>query len=442
MTEAEIASLGPEFTRYLESYRPYFATADGFDHLRVYGRGLISDLERKSVEPMALAAGCAVRTLQEFLTFHAWDQDAVRDKLQRRVVARDLPAPGASPDAVGVVGLVDETSAVKKGTKTPGVQRQWCGEAGKTENCIVTVHLGCVHGDFKALLDADLYLPQSWSEDRERCQAAGIPETVVYRPKWLIALAQIRRALANGVRFDWLTFDEGYGGKNPFLFALDALGQHWIGEVPKNFPCWPTLPKYHSSQAPFAARRADNVVRYSPVFRPKKWKRVKLLRQTVGPQVWRARAARVHLVQDGVPTARKYWLIVAENEATGEVKYFVSNAPPRTNLKLLLKVAFRRWHVEHAFRVVKSQIGFTHYEGRKYRGLLRHQILCLVMLLFLAEQTRRLRGTPSMGEKHLGEKLLPEAGGEKAGTHAGAGGQGLPRPVPPLAEPSPRPTRP
>jgi len=440
MTEEEIASLGPEFTSYLEGYRPYFATRDGFDHLRVYSRGLISDLERKSVEPMALAAGCAVRTLQEFLTFHAWDQDAVRAKLQRRVATRDVPAPGEPHDAVGVVGLVDETSAVKKGKKTPGVQRQWCGEVGKTENCLVTVHLGCVHGDFKALLDADLYLPQAWNEDRVRCREAGIPDTLVYRPKWQIALEQIRRAMGQGLRFDWITFDEGYGGKNPFLFELDALGQHWIGEVPKNFLCWPTLPAYHSGQAPFAAKRADNVVRYSPVFRHKKWQQVRLRRQTLGPQVWRAKAARVHLVRDGRPTARKYWLIVAVNEATGEVKYFVSNAPPKTTLKLQLRVAFRRWNVEHAFRVVKSQIGFTHYEGRTYRGLQRHMVLCLVMLLFLAEQTRRLRGENAAGE--TSGKPPTVAGGKKSGADAGASGDGLPRPVPPLAEPTPRPRRP
>ncbi len=397
MTEEQIAGLGPQFTAYLENFRPYFATKGGFAHLRVYTRGLLSDIKRKSVEPIALAAGCAVRTLQEFLTFHTWDQDAIRDRLQRRIVARHLPAPGtAKPDSLGVIGIVDETSAVKKGTETPGVQRQWCGTLGKTENCIVTVHLGCVRDNFKTLIDSDLYLPENWNADRKRCRDAGIPDTLVYRPKYAIAAEQIRRAIGNGIRLDWVVFDEGYGGKNPFLFGLDALGLHWIGEVPKNFLCWPTLPQYHSPQTPFAPKRADNVARHSPAFRrPKRWRRIRIPHQTERPEHWLAKAARVHLVQDGCPTERKYWLIVAKNEKTGEVKYFVSNAPPKTSLKRMLLVAFQRWNVEHAFRVAKTEIGFAHYEGRKYKGLMRHTILCMMMMLFLAEQTTRLRGEKS-----------------------------------------------
>jgi SRSO17 transposase len=395
VTEEQIAGLAPQFTSYLNGFRPYFATKDGFAHLGVYTRGLISDLKRKSVEPIALAAGCAVRTLQEFLTFHAWDQDAVRDKLQRRVIAGHLPAPGVDRHRLGVIGIVDETSSVKKGTKTPGVQRQWCGTVGKTENGLVTVHLGCLYDQFKTLIDSDLYLPKGWSEDRDRCREAGIPDTLVYRPKWQIALEQIRRAMGNGIRFDWIVFDEGYGGKNPFLFELDALGLHWIGEVPKNFLCWPTLPKYHSLQAPFAAKRADNAATHSPRFRKRKWRRIAIPHQTEQAEVWLAKAARVYLVKDGNPTPRKYWLIVARNQKTGETKYFVSNAPHKTSLEILLLVGFRRWNVEHAFRVAKSEIGFSHYEGRKYKGLMRHMVLCMMVMLFLAEQTQRLRGEKS-----------------------------------------------
>ena len=414
MTEQQIAELAPEFNAYLKTFRPYFATAAGFAHLGTYARGLISDLERKSVEPIALAGGCAVRTLQEFLTWHRWDQQAVRDKLQRRIVACHMPAPGTPHDSLGVIGLVDETSTVKKGTETPGVQRQYCGAVGKVENCVVTVHLGYLHGRFKALIDADLYLPTSWADDRERCRNVDIPDTLDHRPKWRIALDQIAHALGNGVHFDWIVFDEGYGGKPGFLFGLDALGLHGIGEVPKNFPCWPTLPAYRSAQAPFAAKRVDNAACRGKPFRKKKWRTITLPHQTEGPAIWRAKAGLVHLSKDGLPTERKYWLIVAKNEKTGEAKYFVSNAPPKTALKRLLRVAFRRWHVEHAFRVAKSEIGFTHYEGRNYLGLMRHLILCQLVMLFVAEQTDRLRG-------------------EKSRDHHGADGPGAERDLPPLA---------
>jgi SRSO17 transposase len=397
MTEDQIAGLGPAFTQYLDSFRKCFTRQPTFGHLRTYCRGLLSDLARKSVEPMALAAGCAVRTLQEFLTHHAWDQDALLQRLQRRIVIEHLPAPGErAVDDLGVIGLIDETSVPKKGDKTPGVQRQYCGARGKIENCIVSVHLAIKYGAFLAMLDSDLFLPEkSWDLDRQRCQDAHVPEDITYRSKWLIALEQIKRAVANGVRFDWLVFDEWYGGKPEFLFLLEEMGSHYVGEVPANFMCWPSLPKYHSLQAPFVAKRVDHAVTHGKPFRGQKWQTVQLIRQTLSPQTWKIKAAQVHLQREGQPTDRTYWLIVARNLETAEVKYFVSNAPPQTALAKLLKVAFSRWNVEHAFRLVKTEIGFSHFEGRSWLGLLRHMILCQAVMLFVAEQTTRLRGEKS-----------------------------------------------
>lgn len=394
MTADQLSALGPAFTEYLRGFRPCFVNANTFKHLNTYCRGLLSDLARKSVEPIALAAGAAVRTLQEFLTHHTWDQDDMLARLQRRIVNEHLPAPGETPDdELGVVGLIDETSVAKKGDKTPGVQRQYCGSQGKVENCIVSVHLAVKHGSFLAVLDSDLYLPDaSWDQDRPRCAAAHIPDTIAYRAKWVMALEQIERAVANGVRFDWLTFDEGYGGKPEFLFQLEERGIHYCCEVPTNLMCWPTFPTYDSLQRPFAAKRADNAVLWGKPFRGQPWQTVTLARQTMAPQVWKVRAGQVHLQRDGKPTDRTYWLIVARNVASGEIKYFVSNAPPKTALLTLLKVAFSRWNVEHAFRLVKTEIGFGHFEGRSWPGLLRHMILCQVAMLFVAEQTTRLRG--------------------------------------------------
>lgn len=405
MTAQEIASLGPAFTEYLRDLRPCFVTKNTFAHLGTYCRGLLSDLPRKSVEPIALAAGCAVRTLQEFLTYHVWDQDALLGRLQRRIVAEHLPPPGRmKADALGVVGLIDETSVPKKGKKTPGVQRQYCGAKGKVENCIVSVHLALKHGRFLSVLDSDLFLPeQSWDLDRQRCKDAHVPDHVTYRPKWVIALEQIDRATANGVRFDWLTFDEWYGGKPEFLLLLEERGLNYVCEVPANFLCWPTLPKYHSPQRPFAAKRVDNATTWGKPFVSQQCKTFRLSRETLPPQTWKVKAAQVHLQRDGRPTARAYWLIVARNTDTGEIKYFVSNAPPKTALRTLLRVAFCRWNVEHAFRLAKTEIGFSHFEGRHWLGLLRHMILCQLVLLFVAEQTDRLRG----------EKPAPDHGADR-----------------------------
>jgi SRSO17 transposase len=143
MTDEQVAALGPAFTEYLGCFRSCFLTKNTFAHLGTYCRGLISDLARKSVEPMALAAGAAVRTLQEFLTHHRWDHDGLLARLQRRIVERHLPPPGQPPaDGVGTVGLIDETSVAKKGDKTPGVQRQYCGALGKVEHCTMSpLHL-------------------------------------------------------------------------------------------------------------------------------------------------------------------------------------------------------------------------------------------------------------------------------------------------------------
>lgn len=412
MTVEQVAALGPAFTDYLRCFRPCFVTKNTFTHLGAYGRGLLSDLPRKSVEPIALAAGCAVRTLQEFLTHHVWDEGRMRDELQRRVVRDHLPAPGAGrpTGGLGTVGWIDETSVPKKGDKTPGVQRQYCGASGKIDNCVVTVHLACRCGAFTTMLDNDLFLPETtWDADRGRCRAAHVPDDVVYRSKWRIALEQVDRALANGVRFDWLTFDEWYGGKPGFLDGLGARGLLYVCEVPANLPCFASRPKYKSPQRPFAPKRVDSAGKFSKPFKGKPWKTVKLARKTLGDQVWEVRAAQVYLARDGRPTDRTYWLIVARSVATGEVKYFVSNAPPRTALLTLMKVAFTRAGVEHVFRLAKTEVGFGHFEGRNYQGLMRHMTLCQLVLLFAAEQTDRLRG-----EKPRGDNRADGAGVEHA----------------------------
>ena len=360
MTEQEIRDVGPAFASYLRGFEAHFAQGRSVEHFRDFCRGLLSDAPRKSVEPLALNAGIAVRTLQFFLSRGVWDQAGVRDTLQRRLAAA---LPGVPDDGLGTIGLLDETSAVKKGDQTPGVQRQYCGAVGKVENCIVTVHLGVARGRFKALLDADLFLPQAWADDRDRCQHAGIPDTLRHRPKWEIGLEQLGRARGHGLRFDWLTFDEGYGKTPAFLALLDVVDQDYVGEVPVNFSC-----RVGRRERRY---RADQVLT-SGAARGQTWRRFRLQRQTEAPQVWEAKIVPIRLNR---PSPASHRLIVARNVETGEVKYFVTNAPRRVGLERLLRVAFSRWHVEHCFRVVKTEIGLTHYEGRCYTGLLRHLIL-------------------------------------------------------------------
>jgi SRSO17 transposase len=390
MTPEQIEALGPAFADYLDQFLFCCGYTQTFCLLQFYCRGLLSDLRRKTCEPLALYAGVAVRTLQEFLKDHVWSYPQVRDVLQHHVA----DTLRQQPDDLGTLGLIDETGVVKKGTTTPGVQRQRCGEVGKQENCIVTVHLGVVRGRYKTLIDADLFLPESWDQDRRRCRAAGIPDDVVHRPKWQLALAQLDRARANGITLDWLTFDEEYGKVPDFLTGLDDRHLRGVGEVPKSFHC--SVARLPSGRS---AGRADQLVRQHPAFRRQAWRRFCLRHQTEAAVVWEAKAAQVW---DSGGGPRTYWLIWARNPATREEKYFVSNAPAGTALERLLRVGFSRWNVEHCFRVSKGAVGFRDFQGRNYVALLRHLTLCLVTLTFAAGQAERLRGEKSGADRGAG----------------------------------------
>jgi SRSO17 transposase len=374
MTEQEIARLGPAFASYLGRFRDCFLQKRTMAHFDTYCRGLLSELPRKSVEPIALASGTAVRTLQEFLVTGRWDHERARTRLQTDLAAAVAAMPA---DALGTIGVLDETSCQKWGDHTPGVQRQYLGCVGKIDNGIVTVHVGVSRGRLQALLDADLYVPESWDADRERCRAAGVPDDVRYRPKWRIALDQLVRLSGNGLRFDWLVFDEGYGAAVPFLRILSLVGQRFVAEVPVHFVVRKRLAG--------VARRADARLTAADA---KAGRRYRLVHQTVRHSVWRAVDAVVWAA------GQKQRLIVAINEATAEVKYFLTNALTGP-LARVLAVAFRRWTVEHAFRLGKQEAGLLHFEGRDYIGLTRHLVLALVVLGFVATHTERLRGEKS-----------------------------------------------
>jgi len=408
MDAQQIRQLGPKLDRFLKRFDDCFARKDTRAHLGVYVRGQLSDLPEKSVEPIALEAGVAPRTLQEFLSQLKWDENRMRDRLQQIVLAEQ-----AGPNSIGIF---DETSDPKKGDKTPGVQKQWCGRLGKTENCMVSVHLGFAQEDFHCLLDGELFLPESWDQDRDRCREAGIPDDVVYRPKWRIALELFDRAVANGVCFDWLTFDEGYGGKPEFLRELAAREQLYVAEVPRSLTGWLQPPRvvtrpYHrhrrgrgrsvprlaSGSRP--ARRVDELLN-DPALRDQPWQRWRVKDGNQGPVVWECK--RVFLTvkdENGLPGARLHLVIARNVLDPAELKFFISNAPPQTRVGTLLLVAFSRWHVERCFEDQKSEIGLDQYEGRRYLGLKRHLVVSAVSYLFLAQVREDWRGEKSRADR-------------------------------------------
>jgi len=379
-------------TRFLGEFKRCVKAQYNRAHLRTYVEGQISDLPRKSVEPIALAADVAPRTLQEFVGRHHWDEGAVRGRVQR-VVMRDHGDPNA-------IALIDETSFIKKGDKTAGVQRQYCGASGKTDNCVVTVHLGYAAGDFHALLDGDLYLPeQTWDADRERCREAGIPDEVTYRPKWQIALDLLDRAMANKVRFKYLVADEGYGRVDAFRAGVDARGLIYVVETDRKQLGW--TPRALDMIAP-PARRVDQLwKRGGP-----SWVLFHIKNTGNGPVVWEVRATRFFPCEQKDP-GKECWLFVARNVMDGELKYFLSNAPADTPLEVLLHVAFSRWHIERVFEDGKGEIGMDHFEVRQYRAIQRHLVLSMLSFLFLVCETQRLQKKRSMDH-------LPGAGGRRS----------------------------
>lgn len=413
----QLRKLKPALKKFLDRFEDCFPRKDTRAHLPVYIRGQLSDIPEKSVEPIALNAGVPVRTLQEFLSQHRWDHGLARDRLQ--AIVRD---EHAGPHAVGIF---DETSDVKKGDKTPGVQRQWCGAVGKKENCIVTVHLAYARDGFHCLLDGELFLPECWSEDRDRCREAGIPEDMVYRPKWKIALELYDRAVANGLHFDWLTFDEGYGGKPELLRELSARSQRFVAEVPRNFMGWIDPPRvvdrpYHrhgrgrgrkvprlASGSPPSCR--VDAMRNRAGFRDQPWVRWRVKDGERGPMVWEVKHLRFSPVGEGGLPGEPMHLVVARDVLNPEeLKFFVSHAAAEMSVQVLLRVAFSRWRVERCFEDQKSEIGLDQYEGRRYRGLKRHLLLSSISYLFLS----RIR--QGFGGEKWGADRVP-------GPHGGGG---------------------
>lgn len=405
MDAEQIRRLRPELTGFLNRFDDCFSREGTRAHLPVYVQGQLSSLPEKSVEPIAIEAGVAPRTLQEFLSQLKWDHERMRDRLQA-IVAREHAGPHS-------IGIIDETSFVKKGHKTPGVQRQWCGTVGKTENCIVTVHLNYSRDDFHCLLDGELYLPESWNNDRERCREAGIPDTVSYRPKWQIALELYDHARSNGVEFEWLTFDEGYGGKPAFWTALCEREQQFVAEVPRSLTGWLKAPRvvtraYHRRGRPRAlphlavgsprARSVEQLLN-DAALRDQPWQRWRVKDTTKGPMVWECKHVLFYpKADDGFPSEPMHLIVARDVLNPDELKFFISNAPPQTSVGTLLKVAFSRWRVERCFEDQKGEVGLDHYEGRRYVGLKRHLAISAVSYLFLARVRQEQRGGKSTAD--------------------------------------------
>jgi SRSO17 transposase len=362
----------------------------------VYLKGLILPGERKSVEPMAARVAPAdTQQLHHFVSTSPWATAPLEDEL---VKAADRLVGG--PEAVLVV---DDTALVKQGRCSVGVKRQYCGQLGKRANCQSLVSLTLARAEVPVCVGLRLFLPEDWCGDAARRAAAGVPEAVGYRPKWRIALDEIDRVLAAGGRFGCVLADAEYGKAAEFRQALSERNLPWaVGILPtqKVYPADVTLS--------YPARKATGRPRKHPVpsaasvgaaelleARPELFRSIAWRIGTKGPLQARFAALRVR-VADGPVVARAQHLpgeeawLVGEHRTTGERKYYLTNHPADAPLEVLAALIKARWICEQMHQQLKEELGLDHFEGRSWRGLHHHVLLCQLAFAFL--QHLRLGG--------------------------------------------------
>jgi SRSO17 transposase len=327
---------------------------------RAYVTGLLSGIERKNCWWLAEHAGLAgPQAMQRLVRSARWDADEVRDEVRRYVIDRLGGDDG--------VLIVDETGFVKKGPCSAGVQRQYTGTAGRIENAQVGVFLAYASARGRALIDRRLYLPKNtWLADRERCQAAGVPEGALFATKPALAAQMITSALAAGVPAAWASGDEVYG-QDPHLRAV--LEEAQIGYV---------LTIAGNRRAHFNGADVP-VADITTAAAPRHWHRYSAGAGAKGPRYYDWAWTPIDPHADG-----HRWLLIRRHPTTGELAYYRCYAPRPVPLLALVRVAGIRWSIEETFQTAKGQVGLDHYQVRTWTGWHRHVTLAMLALAFLA----------------------------------------------------------
>jgi SRSO17 transposase len=349
-----------------------FARAEPRARVREYVSGLVAGLERKNGWTLAERAGeVSPDGMQRLLRRADWDIGGVRDDVRDYVVEH-------LGDRDGVL-IADETGFIKKGTKSAGVQRQYSGTAGRTENCQVGTFLAyaSVHGH--ALIDRELYLPASWAQDRDRCRAAGIPDEVECVTKPRQAQLMIARAIAAGVPFAWFTADEAYGqAKYLQAWLVDQDVSHVVA-----------IRRSDTFTMPAGEQRADALTAALPA---RAWQRLSAGAGAHGPREhdW----ARL-LIRAGRP-GRGHWLLARRSLSDPtDIAYYACYGPRRSTLVDLAWIAGSRWHIEECFQQAKGEAGLDHYQVRSWRAWYAHITLSMLALAWLAgARARAAKGEP------------------------------------------------
>jgi SRSO17 transposase len=362
-----------------ERIRPRFGRIEPRRRALGYLQGLLGVLERKNSWWLAEQAGeLTPDGMQRLLNGAGWDADGVRDDL-REYVVEHLGDPAA-------VLVLDETGFLKKGTHSAGVARQYTGTAGRIENAQVGVFLADASLAGVALIDRDLYLPKVWTDDRERCRAAGIGDQVAFQTKPQLAQAMLQRAVAARVPFNWVTGDSVYGGDRRLRVWLEQHAIPHVLAVKRTEPLL-TMTDRGPGQVPAEQLLAE--------VEPEQWLRLNAADGSKGKRLYDW--VRVPLWRLGWPANVGFWLLARRSISDPtDLAFYVCFAPAATSLATLVRVAGCRWRVEEAFEQAKGEVGLDHYQVRQYGAWYRHITLAMAAHAFLAV-TRAQLTDPSAG---------------------------------------------
>ncbi|MEU6401138.1 IS701 family transposase [Streptomyces cinnamoneus] len=327
-----------------------------------YMRGLIAPLERKNGWTLAERAGDRLPVgMQRLLGEADWDADKVRDDVRDYVV-----------ETIGdknAVLIGDDTGFLKKGLRSAGVQRQYSGTAGRTENCQVGTFLAYASVKGRALIDRELYLPASWTDDRERCREAGVPDKVLFATKTEHFKSMLIRAVQAGVPFAWVTADEAYGQSKSLRWWME---QRAISHV----MCVKTSDTVITRG--MGERRVDDLVAGLP---PQAWKRLSAGKGSHGERMYQWARIPVRIWWEN---GHGHWVLARRSlKDPTDLAYYVCYGPLGTRLKDLARVAGARWAVEECFQTAKGDCGLDHYQVRLYHAWYRHITLAMAALAAL-----------------------------------------------------------
>lgn len=386
MAEAEVKpeALEGVLNRLKDFVKPFAASLNHpaqCEHLREYVTGLVSNVKRKNIETIAYLHEHDRQPLQKFIGQNPWDWEPISDELARQI--------GASLGQADGVLVIDPSGVIKQGKASVGVARQWCGRAGKVDNCQVGVYLGYVSDEEHALVDTRLYLPKEWTKDKKRCRQAGIPQDIRFRTRHEMALEMLQRHRAV-LPHAWVTGDDEMGRSTGFRDALRAMNERYLLAVPSNTlvrDLDATPPSYcgigKRPKVPF--QRADKWMQ--PVTN---WIRVNVRPGEKGPLVVEAVKVRVQTKRGRRNGPEETLVIFRERQGTTfKHDYCLSNAPFDTPLREFARVLNAEHRIEECLRRAKGESGLAQYQVRTWKGWHHHQTLTLIATWFLTQEKRR-----------------------------------------------------